>query len=205
MYWPRSSILTLRMIRVHVLKSLCVTDNRSLLVMTCSWMANIALASAFIHATCSRRRRANATRHDRSRNDIDDGGGGDGASARARTRLASIKKNTNAANAKIDEEKSGLPGMFDVNAWKGRIWQRGANRNAPAGNETSYVGFWFWLTKHWAAAHYDDRNYLIRIIVWSACRIECKCRCVSQIQNDQVRTYDSGYLNNESIDETWPT
>lgn len=51
MYWPRSSIFTLFIFNVHVLKSLCVTDNRPLLVMTCSWIAKIALASAFIHAT----------------------------------------------------------------------------------------------------------------------------------------------------------
>lgn len=51
MYWPRSSIRTFRITSVHVLKSLWVTDRRSLFVMTCSWMAKIAFASAFIHAT----------------------------------------------------------------------------------------------------------------------------------------------------------
>lgn len=51
MYWPRSSIRTFRMTSVHVLKSLWVTDKRSLFVMTCSWIAKIAFASAFIHAT----------------------------------------------------------------------------------------------------------------------------------------------------------
>lgn len=35
-YCPLSSIRTLRMTNVHVLKSLCVTDKRSLFVMTCS-------------------------------------------------------------------------------------------------------------------------------------------------------------------------
>lgn len=52
-YWPRSSIRTFRITRVHVLKSLWVTDRRSLFVMTCSWIAKIAFASAFIHATCT--------------------------------------------------------------------------------------------------------------------------------------------------------
>lgn len=51
MYWPRSSILTPLITRVQVLKSLCVTDSRSLFVITCSCMARIALASALIQAT----------------------------------------------------------------------------------------------------------------------------------------------------------
>lgn len=50
-YCPLSSIRTPFMMRVHVLKSLCVTDKRSLFVITWSWIAKIAFASAFIHAT----------------------------------------------------------------------------------------------------------------------------------------------------------
>lgn len=55
MYWPRSSIRTFRMTSVQVLKSLWVTDKRSLFVMTCSCIARIAFASAFIHATYTNR------------------------------------------------------------------------------------------------------------------------------------------------------
>lgn len=51
MYCPLSSLLTLFMLRVQVLQSLCVTVSLALFVITCSWIARIAFVSAFIHAT----------------------------------------------------------------------------------------------------------------------------------------------------------
>lgn len=50
-YWPLSSLVTPLIWRVQVLKSLWVTESLALLVITCSWMARIALVSALIQAT----------------------------------------------------------------------------------------------------------------------------------------------------------
>lgn len=52
MYWPLSSSCTFLICKYHVEWSLCDTDTRGLCVMTWSWIAWMALVSAFTHPTC---------------------------------------------------------------------------------------------------------------------------------------------------------
>lgn len=53
MYCPLSSSCTFLMCRFHVVWSLWDTDTRGLCVITWSWIAWIALVSAFTHPTCA--------------------------------------------------------------------------------------------------------------------------------------------------------
>lgn len=52
MYWPPSSSCTCLICKFHVEWSVCDTDTRGLCVTTRSWMAWMALVSAFTHPIC---------------------------------------------------------------------------------------------------------------------------------------------------------